>query len=122
MPTGYAWFEVEARKLSSFYQSEREEAARRLQRMKEDRAFAECLIADPTLMPEPVEPPYGAVIKTSPTDRYGWLPGKTNPRVAYALVYWEMSAREACSEFVTWIDTLAGRDGEHVRIVFGFDS
>lgn len=132
-PTGYcAWTSgaqildlrpeiVEQVNLESPYADRRAQAAARLERMAADRALAERLLADHALMPEPEAPPPGAVIRTTP-DGPGWSPGKTNPRTAWALVWWETPARATCSQFCEWLDSMAHHDGELVRLVFGFDS
>lgn len=94
----------------------RECAERYLSRLQDlqaaDRALADRLLADPSLMPEPEAAP-------AYRDR---LPGSPRPRTAWALVSWTTAARDICGTLCAWIDSCDGDDGDGVRIVFGFDS
>lgn len=82
-----------------------------------DQRIAERLLADPKLMPEPEDPPPGAI--------YGpraWKMGKKYPRTAWANVAWALPARENCRQFCAWLDAQVSVDGDDLRIVFGFSS
>lgn len=107
--------------LSSPDRATRNTTMRKLESIDADHRTAERLLADPSLMPEPEEPPSGALIR-QPGQRYGWLPGKNNPRTAWAYVAWTETARETCAPFCAWLDEQKDVPGDELRLVFGFDS
>lgn len=83
-----------------------------------DQRRAERLLADPDLMPEPEDPPPGALYE----DQGGlWKRGEKRPLVAWAVVAWELPAREYCRQFCEWMDA-QDAPGDDLRIVFGFSS
>lgn len=107
--------------LSHFDRAEREAARQVLEKRDADIAKAQRYLGDSKLFPEPEEPPPGAIIRR-PGMSHGWLPGKRNPRTAWARVAWSITAREACRQFCAWLDSMRDVPGGELRIVFGFDS
>ena len=102
--------------LNSPYADARHRAAADIERMKADRVLAERMIADPTLMPEPVPPPPGALYR----EQGGLWEHRLYPRKAWALIHWTEPARQACAQFYQWLETMLDQDEDRVRIVFGF--